>query len=208
MRAYGSSAYEKAGIVCPRLVIRQDVWNRIQAYVCSDLLQSNEINGFGLVTRMSDDCFVLDTAFITKQTVTQGSAESSGFDGARALDYADQQGRGDDMLLQWHSHGKLDAYHSITDMDNIDEYGRGGMTWFISVVTNVYGKVVARLDMFRPVRMGMPMQVSIGGSFDSELQRAVDDEIADLVTIAPLPNLEPEGANEPPKRVRRLLTRS
>lgn len=171
------------GAVSPRLYFTQAAWRRLSAYVQAS--SPNEVSGFAHVTYTTSGCFVVreaDDVFITEQTVTPGSADVTGNTYARALHSAIKAGRSEEsMRLQWHSHGLGGAYHSATDMRNIESYGY--MQWFISLVTNRDGGVVARLDHYQPHRLGAPMEVFLIDHSAEEEAEFVRSQISDLVTV-------------------------
>lgn len=158
----------------------------IQAYVNG---VQTEINGFGYV-RAVDGGFYLearDDVFITRQEVTMGTADNTGAALAKAEYRAIMDGRREELRLQWHSHVWGSTYHSATDMATIERLGRAGAEWFVSVVVNKRGQVTARMDQFRPFRIGAPMQVEIIDFTDKAMRDRAAAEIAELVTIKPQP---------------------
>jgi hypothetical protein len=174
-----------ATMVAPQLVFMPDAWNRMLAYVRGAV--STEINGFGYVRQISASRFIVDAAediFITKQTVTGGEARVSGDAFAKADYQSVLDGRENELHLQWHSHVWGEAYCSSTDMQTIEGYGSFGADWFISLVTNKHGQVFARLDAYRPFRIGCPMEVILHDDIDDETRAFVQGQIDDLVTVA------------------------
>ena len=173
------------GVCAPTLFIGQAAWDMLQAYVNG--VGESEINGFGYVTHNTADgnfyWVTADDVFITKQKVTQGTADVTGADFSKALYQAMLTQREDHLHVQWHSHVWGEAYHSSKDTATIAAYGRAGMTWFISVVTNKHGNVTARLDRFRPHRMGVPMQVTVLSEIEPGMLDRARADIEALVTI-------------------------
>jgi hypothetical protein len=147
-------------VVAPQLLLEQSALDMIMAYVNTPA--GTEINGFAYVKKLADSnvyyVATADDVFITEQTVTVGSAHASGKGYGLALDRALDEGRDDDLRLQWHSHPS-DVYFSPTDRTNIEDFGRTA-EWFISLVTNRQGELRARFDSFRPVRIGVEIEVA------------------------------------------------
>ena len=167
-------------IIAPTLVILREAWNKMHAYVRA--VGPVEINGFGYVEEFGSDLLLTDV-FITKQTVTGGTAANTGSAFAKAQYHAFQDGKADELRLQWHSHVHGDAYHSTTDMRSIERFGQGGMEWFVSLVTNHHGDITARMDLYRPVRLGAPMEIKVVDYVNPAIQASILAEIEELVTV-------------------------
>lgn len=176
------STSEEQGIIVPPLLIDRIAWARMQAYVKA--VGPVEINGFGYVASFPNH-YLLTDVFITKQVVTDGTADTAYAAFGMAQYHAMQGGMEDQLRLQWHSHVYGDAYHSATDMRSIEHFGQSGMEWFISLVTNHHGDVTARMDLFRPMRIGAPMEVTVVDPVNTDLETVVRGEIEDLVTVKP-----------------------
>jgi len=179
-----------------QLHFSREAWKKLQAYATTSA--PNEINGFGLVT-LENGVFRVSLpsdVFITEQTVTPSAANVTGRAFAKAQYRADQAGRSNDLRLQWHSHVYGQAYHSDTDMNNIEDYNY--MDWFISLVTTVHGEVTARLDTFRPFRLGAQMQIWVHDEVDEGLMADIENDVDALVTVT----------KPPRKTVRRLAPAS
>lgn len=171
------------GIPAPRLLIEQAAWEKLHLYITRS--GQYEINGFGYISRVNDDFVVssADDIFITPQVVSFGSAIVDGKAFARAAYQATIADRLNDLRLQWHSHVNFEAYFSGTDTGTIESYGAAGMEWFISLVANVRGDVSARVDVYRPLRLSLPLSVVVFPKHDKSLVNRIDEEIANLVSI-------------------------
>ena len=170
-------------VIMPRLVLHEDAWNMIQAYVRTN--PDTEINGFCYVRYVAGHnlFFVAssDDVFITEQTVSPHSADASGVGYAKAQYNAVMAGREDELRLQWHKHPH-DVYCSPTDMRNIENFGLTG-EWIISLVVNIQGEMHARFDAFQPARFGGEMEVTIHRVIRPDLTDRAAREAAELVTI-------------------------
>lgn len=174
--------------VATKLLIDSTAWRKLMLYV--NLSGCNEINGFGYVNTLPSGDFQVvneDDIFITRQTVTGGTAYADGRTFARAVDQASQTGRADQLRLQWHSHVDGVAFFSPTDTGTIDSYGPAGMEWFISLVMNKHAEVSARLDIYRPLRATVYLDVVVFEPADDSLANAIREDIATKVTVKPLP---------------------
>lgn len=174
---------ESEGTIHPKLILSGEAADMIAAYVTSS--PATEVNGFAYVTQTGPNTFYLASAsdvFITDQVVTEGSAEADGTGYALAVDSAVVAGRADALRLQWHSHPGA-SFFSPTDRGNIENFGRAGAEWFISVVTNRQGELRARLDLFRPIRFGAEMAVEVVRTLDPAMVERATTDIAAHVTV-------------------------
>lgn len=78
------------------------------------------------------------------------------------------------MKLHWHSHNSMGVFHSSTDTDNYSDLNNG--TYLISLVLNKSFDVLARLDMYSPVRLsvsGIPVYIQANVASDSTTTRVL-----------------------------------
>lgn len=177
-------------VVAPRLFVAGDALDKLLAYVNGQRGHA-EIAGWAYVKRHGTD-YYLDTAtdvFITRQTVTIGSADSDGHSLALAFERAVRENREHELRLQWHSHPDK-AYFSHIDRTNIENFGET-FEWLISLVTNRDGVVRARFDLFHPVRVGVEMEIIRHAPVDSAVTAEVAADIGRNVTIQQPPKLKP-----------------
>lgn len=188
-------------VVPPRLFIENGAWAKILAF--ARISGNMEINGFGYVQADGVDYSIesADDIFITKQKVSGGAAEVEPDVFAMGVDQAQQDGRSDELRFQWHSHVNGSAEFSSIDTNNIESYGAAGMEYFISLVMNKRGELSARLDMFRPMRIGAAMAVILYD--DSVSQIELRQEIAAKVNSTPVPIIRfAPTAKKPARRPR------
>lgn len=174
-------------VVTPTLLIEPKDYLKIIAY--AQETNPAEINGYALVRKVRSNLFKVDTdtVFITDQLIEVGHVNTTpqGVMQANRL-YMDA----DDgvELLQWHSHGPINAYHSSEDLRTADNFGRGSVNpWRIWVVVNASGEFVARLEQYQPIRIGVPMEVVMVPDDYDNVARIVRDDVARHVTDAPPP---------------------
>jgi len=168
----------------PKLVIDAQAWQKMQAYV--HRVGNVEINGFAYLTIVDAKTFVIDGAddvFITQQEVTSGTADNDGKAFAKAQYYAVRAGRQDQLRVQWHSHVWGSTYHSATDMGTIESFGAAGMEWFVSIVTNKKGEATARLDVFRPFRFGVVLDVTVVEYPNEAMMAEVAADVTAMVKV-------------------------
>lgn len=169
----------------PTLVIDTRAWQKIIQY--ARISAPNEINGFGFLQQWGD-LFVLadpDDVVIIRQRVNPGSAENDNGDYALLQDRALQEGRPEQLCLQWHSHVGGEVYFSSRDMATIEGYGRMFAERMLSLVVNVHGQVFARYDQFQPLRLGMPIPVYLGMDNNLALAATLRAEVTELVSVRP-----------------------
>ncbi len=170
-------------VVAPTLYIMLEAWLQLQRYVRES--EPNEINGFGLIEFYEGDFYLRKAAdvLILEQEVSPGSADNTGSAYAKLFYRVSEEGRGENLRLQWHSHVRGGAYMSATDMANIANLGASGAHWMVGVVMNVYGQVEARLDVFQGFRIGTPIDVAVIVDADWDADEAVRRQIDELVTV-------------------------
>lgn len=160
-------------LVKPRLVIYDNVWKRIQAYVRSCEI---EIQGFGTVSVEADGTIVVDDVFILDQYATAASVEADQL--ALSRHTFEMMQRGDDpgrIKFQWHSHVAMQAYFSSTDTANIESWPGD---WLISLVTNIRGQFACRMDIFTPLRVGFELQPQLVSAIDDTVMDEARAEVA------------------------------
>lgn len=127
----------------PVLYIPSGVMQQLQAYVNHCPV---EINGFGLVYKLTSYFYQVEEVFVVDQIASLNrvsvDAEAIGRKVVELVGRNAEQHR----RLQWHSHVWGDAFFSHIDRRNIWQWDA---PWLISLVLNKHGQVAARLDVFR-----------------------------------------------------------
>jgi hypothetical protein len=184
------NSFQPASPTQPTLCITRLAWTKLQAYVCG---VKGEISGFAYVQRHGSSYWVTEPedVFITRQEVTGGSADVDGSTFARAADRAALDGRDEELKLQWHSHVNGQAYFSGKDITTIDGYAEGGVKWIFSLVTNKRGDAAVRLDQYAPLRISVTATLKIIDYLPADIERAVEEDIAELVTEKKFPVIMP-----------------
>ncbi len=171
-------------LVFPELLIQPEDLLAMQAY--AHVSSPDEVNGYALVKKLRPGSFMVvpGSVFITEQIVTPGSAEVTPA-GIRAANKRHEEAPdGIELALQWHSHGRGNAYHSSTDLGTCESYGKGSVApWRIWVVINDHGNIVARMEQYRPIRMGLPMMVTMISSNEAELIERAESDVDEFVTV-------------------------
>ena len=147
-------------------------------------LAAGEVSGLGTVEEFNGGFLVTDL-FLPKQTCSPGGTELDQESVATLLMELDQAGKDSGALRYWfHSHGDLDVFWSRTDEECINNLANGD--YVLSLVTNKRGHMLARLDIFRPVRVTIDqVPVSVRSTSESLVERC-RQEVAMNVESAPL----------------------
>jgi proteasome lid subunit RPN8/RPN11 len=153
------------------------VWQQIQAYTkaCSP----DEITSIGMIDILSSRELIVPEIFIPEQKVSpgfsnfkEGALNKIVFDALRA-------GKNTALMnFRWHSHGTGSVFFSGTDLRDIEEW-KGD--WVVNLVTNIYGKHIARIDMFKPFRITMEIKVVIDYQIDPAVQAACNAVVSEKV---------------------------
>ena len=163
-----------------RLFLLPEVEERIRHYVA---LASGEVSGLGLVELVRGG-FLVTEVFLPRQDSTPGGTELDQDAVAALMVTLEEAGKDSgELMFWWHSHGNMNAFWSQTDEECIA--GLANDNYYISLVTNKAGDMLARLDIFKPVRVTIDqVPVSIRGE-DAGLLEQCRKEFADRVTELP-----------------------
>ena len=163
-------------LVKPLLVIPEVIWKKLMSYVLSCPV---EIQGFGTVTAQPHGQLVIDQVFILEQTASEVGVDADQFDLSRFI--FEMTRRGDNpgrIKFQWHSHVNTEAFFSATDVGNIESW-QGD--WLISLVANKRGEFNCRLDVLRPIRIGVKLNPVFTSPISEELMQSATLEISQKV---------------------------
>jgi len=130
-----------------KVLIDLPVLERIRHYVD---LAPGEVSALGIVERDDEDLLVTDL-FLPKQNCSSASTDMDQSEVAKIL--VDLEARGIDprtLRLWLHSHADMDTFWSGTDTATIAGLCNDGFV--LSIVTNKHGKMLARVDIFEPIR--------------------------------------------------------
>ena len=84
-----------------------------------------------------------------------------------------------DYKVWWHSHVYMSAYFSPTDDTTINRSTE--FPYLISIVTNKDEESMARLDLFKPLRLTIPLKIEISLNRNKKLEEKCKIEIAKKV---------------------------
>lgn len=162
------------------------VYQQLRAYVEAT---PYEISGLGKI-RKEGDTITIEEIKIFKQHVT--SVETTLDRQALGKFYDDLMKNGEDLSqwkLWWHSHADMQVFFSGTDVATIEDFDNEMQTdnWMLSIVTNKKAELLARVDIFYPIRCtinNIDWDVSFA---DRDIKLNAIDEVTEKLTIGPTP---------------------
>ncbi len=165
-----------------RLYLLPEVEERMRHYT---QLAAGEVSGLGTVEEF-DGGFLVTDLFLPKQRCSASGTELDQESVATLIMELDQAGADAGALrFWWHSHAGLDVFWSRTDEECLASLANGD--YVLSLVTNKKGHMLARLDIFRPVRVTLDhIPVSVRSMGDS-LREQCRDELHQKVENVPIP---------------------
>lgn len=169
----------------PKICISFYAFQKIR---CFTDLMDYEIHGLGIVEEFkAENKITVVDAFLTKQKVSFVNAETTRRDmGYFLAEFTTSGGDTSKLKFQWHSHADMDAFFSSEDIDTISGYVSDYM---ISLVINKKGEYKCRLDIFKPVYIGievplyviMPKFSSVVSECGSEIKKHVSINFVDKI---------------------------
>jgi len=163
-----------------RLLLLPEVEQRIRHFTA---LAAGEVSGLGLVDEV-DGGFLVTQVFLPRQECTPGGTELDQDWVAALLVTLEEEGIDSGQLRCWyHSHSSLNVFWSPTDEECIA--GLVNDNYFLSLVVNKAGDMLARLDIFKPVRVTIDDVPVVVRGRDDRLLEQCRKEFADKVTELP-----------------------
>lgn len=166
-----------------KLCIPLKIWQQMRAYTL--LSAPNEITGLGTIMPVGDN-LVVDQIFIPQQHVSPGYCESS----EAAINeivfnvVEDNPARAGELRFRWHSHANGSVFWSATDETDINAW-KG--PWVVNLVMNTRDDCLARLDLFRELRVSnISLEVKIDSPIPTEIIDVCQQEIVTKVKQIPI----------------------
>lgn len=150
---------------------------KLELYI--QLANDTEVSGLGRVERLGHDGFLCTDVVLFEQESNWAGTELS--QEAVAEFFAAVMERGEDpgqYRLWWHSHGDNPCFWSRTDVKTIE---RLGDSWLLSVVGNLAGDLLARVDVFEPVHLWGELPTGVYLEPDAQLAEAIKKELSEKV---------------------------
>ena len=169
-----------------RLYLLPEVEERIRHYTT---LATGEVSGLGTLEEF-DGGFLVNDIFLPRQECSPGGTELDQESVATLLLELDNAGTDSGTLrFWWHSHGDLEVFWSHTDEECINNLANGD--YVLSLVTNKKGNILARLDIFQPVRLTVDQLPVSVRSTGLTLLDACRQEVQAKVADRPIPFATP-----------------
>ena len=148
-------------------------------------MESNdEISGLGKISINEDEITVEDIQIFNQEV----SGAHTVLDKRELGKFYDKiiQEEGDltNWKLWWHSHCNMESFFSSTDTDTIDDFDNETVAdnWGLAIVGNHKMELMARLDIYSPMRITIPISKFIISYDDPEITEAVTNEILEKVS--------------------------
>ena len=144
-------------------------------------MAKGEISWLGNVERYGELDLLIDEIFLIKQETTPTKTQFDDDAMAEFLTKYHLAGKDIGKLKLWlHTHNNFAVSWSGRDEDTIANYSRS--EFLISVVTNKFGDLLARIDIFQPLRLTVEgIQVAVLPNFSDEEIRMATLEIGQKV---------------------------
>lgn len=137
-----------------KIIFPIKVYQKFRSYIenCDE-----EISGLGKISK-KDDIITIEDVKIFPQTTSR--AETTMDKKALGKFYDEIVQKGEQLLdwkLWWHSHAKMDTFFSSTDIETIADFDNDlkDDNWMLSIVSNHAADLLARLDIYQPIRCTM-----------------------------------------------------
>lgn len=115
---------------------------------------TGEITGYGVVKYDSEnsDKIIVEDVFLGKQETSRASATIETMDTIEIMQRIEKKNIPlEKMKLWWHSHADMDVFWSTTDETTINSFDPD--SFFVSLVLNKAGDMLARFDLYHPIRV-------------------------------------------------------
>ena len=158
-------------------------WDKIINYArCASEKWGTEIGGMAVTTQNEDGDWVILDPVVMKQEVSGAlceldKTELSIYYSKMAIKYKKENMR----FCWWHSHAKMDAFWSGTDINTIDEYEDGDLSF--ALVVNVKEEYKCRVSIWKPFEMHKDVELNIlDYGFKGKIPKAIEREVVEKCT--------------------------
>jgi len=139
-----------------------------------------EISGLGKVRQISQETLEIYDIEILEQRVSMAHSNLDEDALAKFLYQKVSNNKNvSDYKVWWHSHVDMEAFFSPIDDRTIESSTE--FPYLISIVTNKRGHDQVRLDIFKPLRLTIPLEVELSLEEDKELKEKCQIEIEEKV---------------------------
>lgn len=167
---------------------------KLRAYIAN---VENEVGGLGQVTYNAEkNLFLITDIYLIEQTVSAASTLLSPEGLMKFYNERTQINPADDYSqykLWWHSHYNFQTFWSGTDEATIESLDQETPenNWFLSVVGNQAGSMIARLDVYSPFRFTRNNIPIFKEEYPSEVEEMVKADIEAKVKTIRVVNTYP-----------------
>ena len=151
--------------------IKETSWKKIMNYAsCAYDTMKTEIGGMSVVIKDDNGDWWIKDPVIMKQEVSGGlceidKTELSAYYTKAALKYKKECMR----FCWWHSHHTMGAFWSGTDLDTIDEYEDGDLSF--ALVVNLKEEYKCRISVWNPIVMHKDVELNIVKSMTKKVPK-------------------------------------
>jgi len=169
----------------PMLYFPENSWKKLFAYAD---IASGEISGLGKITLHENGTdFIVNDIFLLEQVSGVGSTNLNPDSVAKFITDLIVAGENPaDVKLWFHSHGNIDVFWSSTDNTTIQ--GFSDASYMLSIVVNKRFQHKARLDLFKPIRLTLELEVILENNFLGIDRIEIEKEVTQKVKILPTPS--------------------
>jgi len=138
-----------------------------------------EISGLGKVRELSDCLEVYDIEIFEQRVSGISSNLDTEILAKFLTDKAVKNESVKDYKVWWHSHSSMDSFFSVIDETTIDQSSE--FPYLVSIVINKKSKIQARLDIFEPIRLIVPLEIEMSFEENKEIEKQCQKEISEKV---------------------------
>ncbi len=160
------------------VMIEQKDFDKIISYAqCAYDDYKSEIGGMAVCVEVDGEWFIQEPV-ILKQEISGGNCE---LDKTALANYYTEYGmkykKHNFRFLWWHSHHTMGAFWSSTDLEAIDEFKEGDLSF--ALVVNLKREYVMRVSVWKPVEIHKDVTLEI---VDTEVAKEITKEVEKLCT--------------------------
>ena len=154
--------------------IERENFDKIISYAkCAYDKYKSEIGGMAVCIELEDKWIIQDPV-ILKQEISGGNCE---LDKTALAKYYTEYGmkykNTNYRFLWWHSHHTMGAFWSSTDLEAIDEFKEGDLSF--ALVVNLKREYVMRVSVWKPVEIHKDVTLEVvNNSVDESIEKEVD----------------------------------
>ncbi len=171
----------------PIIYFTEEVNRQVTLYT---QMAKGEISWIGTIEKHGEFDFLVGEIFLIKQETTSVKTQFDDEDMAMFLLDYNEAGKDLSNLKLWlHTHNNFAVSWSTRDEKTINNFHRS--EFMVSVVTNKFGDFLARIDIFRPLRLTLEnVQVAVLPSFSEEEIEKAANEITEKVKYTEPPKVK------------------